>query len=203
MSRLVVGLRLELARRRGFDRGGEGLGAPLHLQVHVDLEQGQGRQLAHRLGAGLAHQHLERALEAQLGVGRGGDREPEVEVVGAQVVVGDAGVRVDDLRGALRVLGVDLGRDQHRLVAERAGVEDRRDLADDPLVEQALGAGHHLVERAAPASAATERERLAGRAGSSTAAGSSAACRSSSSGIAAPSLRERSFGWRGTFAHRA
>ena len=66
--------------------------------------------------------------------------------MGAQVVVGDAGVGVDDLRRPLRVLGVDFGRDQHRLVAERAGVEDRRDLADDPAVEQALGAGEDVVE---------------------------------------------------------
>ena len=93
-----------------------------------------------------ALEHLERALEAELGVGRGRDREPEVELVGAQVVVRDAGVRVDDLRRAVRVLGVDLRRDQHRVVAERAGVEDRRDLADDPLVDQALRAGHQLVE---------------------------------------------------------
>ena len=64
--------------------------------------------------------------------------------MGAQVVVGDARVGVDDRRGAMRVLGVDLGCDQHRLVAERAGVEDRRDLADDPLVEQALGAGENV-----------------------------------------------------------
>ena len=66
--------------------------------------------------------------------------------MGAQVVVGDAGVGVDDRRRPLRVLGVDLGRDQHRLVAERPGVEDRRDLADDPLVEQAPGAGEDVVE---------------------------------------------------------
>jgi hypothetical protein len=55
-------------------------------------------------------------------------------------------VGVDDLRRALRVLAVDFGRDQHRLVAERAGVEDRGDLADDAAVEQALGAGEDVVQ---------------------------------------------------------
>jgi hypothetical protein len=49
------------------------------------------------------------------------------------------------VRGAPRVLGVDLGGDEHRGVAERARVEDRRDLADDALVEQALHAREHLL----------------------------------------------------------
>ena len=126
-------------------------------------------------------EHVERALEAELGVGRGRDREPEVELVGAQVVVRDAGVGVDDLRRPVRVVRVDLRRDQHRLVAERAGVEDRRDLADDPLVEQAPGARHQLVDLEAVRRRRAPR-RARRRAGSSTAAGSSAACRSRRAG---------------------
>jgi hypothetical protein len=59
--------------------------------------------------------------------------------------VRDAGVRVDDLRRAVRDLRVDLGGDEHRAVAERARVEDRRDLADDAAVEQALHAPHDLA----------------------------------------------------------
>jgi hypothetical protein len=43
------------------------------------------------------------------------------------------------------MLRVDLGRHQHRPVAEHAGVVDRGDLADDPLVEEALGAAQDLV----------------------------------------------------------
>ncbi len=66
--------------------------------------------------------------------------------MGAQVIVGDAGVGVDHPGGALRVLGVDLGGDQHGVVAQRPGVEDRRDLSDDPLVEQPAGAGEDIVE---------------------------------------------------------
>jgi hypothetical protein len=65
----------------------------------------------------------------------------------AQVVVGDARVRVDELRGAMRVRGIDLGGDEHRLVAERARIEDRRDLADDPLVEEVPDALQHLFLR--------------------------------------------------------
>ena len=118
-------------------------------------------------------EHLERALEAELGVGRGGDREPEVELVGAQVVVGDAGMGVDDLGRPVRVLGVDLGGDEHRGVAERAGVEDRRDLADDPAVEQALGPRLEFVDRQLRLRG-EPLVGLGGRAGSSTASGSSA-----------------------------
>ena len=89
---LVVGLGLELDRLLDLGGARERVGAALHLEVHADLEQPQRRQLAHRLGAGLAREHLERALEAELGVGLGGDREPQVELVVAQVVVRDAGV---------------------------------------------------------------------------------------------------------------
>jgi len=52
-------------------------------------------------------------------------------------------VRVDDLGRPPRVLGVDLGGDEHRRVAQRAGVEDRGHLADDPVVEQPL----HALQR--------------------------------------------------------
>jgi hypothetical protein len=43
------------------------------------------------------------------------------------------------------VLGVDLRGHQHRAVAEHARVEDRRDLADDALVQQPPRAAQHLV----------------------------------------------------------
>jgi hypothetical protein len=43
------------------------------------------------------------------------------------------------------VLGIHPRRDQHGLVAEHARVEDRRDLTDDPLVEQPARAAQHLV----------------------------------------------------------
>ncbi len=73
---LVVGLGLELDRLLDLGGARERVGVALHLEVHADLEQPQRRQLAHGLGAGLLCEHLERALEAELGVGLGGDREP-------------------------------------------------------------------------------------------------------------------------------
>jgi hypothetical protein len=54
-------------------------------------------------------------------------------------------VGVDHVGGAPRVLRVDLGRDQHRGVAQGAGVEDRRDLADDALVDELLDALQGLL----------------------------------------------------------
>ena len=137
--------RLRLPVVDGLGRGGERLGALLHLEVHADLEEPERGQLAHRLGAGQALEHLERAVQAEPRVGLRGDREPDVEVVVAQVVVRHAGVLVDDLGRAPGVLGIDLGRDQHRAVAEHARVEDRRDLADDALVEQPLRSGQNLL----------------------------------------------------------
>jgi hypothetical protein len=115
-----------------------------HLQVHADLEEPERRKLPDRFGAGPVRDHVERALQPELRAGLDGDREPEVEIVIAQVVVRHAGVRVDELRRTVRVGRVDLRGDEHRRVAERAGVEDRRDLADDPLVEQARDAGQNL-----------------------------------------------------------
>jgi hypothetical protein len=137
--------RVRLERLGRLRRGGECVGIAHHLQVHPDLEELDGGQLAHRLGAGQLPQHLESAVETQLRARLGGDREPEVEVVVAQVVVGDPGVGVDDLGRTVGVVGVHLRRDQHRAVAQDAGVEDRRDLADDALVDQALGAPEHLL----------------------------------------------------------
>jgi hypothetical protein len=142
---LVEGLLLELDGILGHRGLGQLVGAAHELEVHADLEQLQGRQLADRLGPGEALQDLQRAVEPQLRGLLDRDREPHVEVVVAQVVVADAGVRVDDLRGAPWVLGVDLGGDQHRPVAERARVVDRRDLADDPLVDELLDAREHAL----------------------------------------------------------
>ena len=154
---VVVGLRLGLGRLLGDGGAGQRVGVADHLQVHPDLEQLERRQHAHRLGAGLLGQDVERALQPELRVGLGGDREPQVELVVAQVVVRHARVRVDDLRGPVRVVGVDLGRDQHRLVAERARVEDRRDLADDAVVDQLLHALRGPRPRATPSASATRR----------------------------------------------
>ncbi len=87
---LVIGLALGLGRRQRLHRLGQILGRALHLQIHADLEQLQRGQLADRLGARLLGQDLEGAVEAERRVRLGGDREPDVELVVAQVVVRDA-----------------------------------------------------------------------------------------------------------------
>jgi hypothetical protein len=53
-------------------------------------------------------------------------------------------MRVHDPRGAPGVLGIHAGGHEHGAVAEHARVEDRRDLPDDALVQQALRAREHL-----------------------------------------------------------
>ena len=142
---VVIRLAIDLGRLGGLGRLRERLGARLHLEVHPDLEQLQGGQLPDRLGSGELAEHLEGLLKPEWRIRLGGDREPDVELVVAQVVVAHAGVGVDHVGGAPRVVGVNLGGDEHRGVAECARVEDRRDLTDDPLVDQASNATQDLV----------------------------------------------------------
>jgi hypothetical protein len=54
-------------------------------------------------------------------------------------------MRVDDLGRPVGVLRVHLRCHEHRAVAERARVEDGRDLADNPLVEQVTDARKRVV----------------------------------------------------------
>ena len=172
---LVVGLGSSSIGSTADGRAGERLGVALHLEVHADLEQLQRRQLAHRLGAGSSRASTSSVPSRPSSrVGLGGDREPQVELVVAQVVVRDAGVGVDHLRGAVGVLGIDLGRHEHRGVAERARVEDRRDLADDAL--RRAGAGRASITSCSETSAAARRppRRAGARSGSCPASGSAA-----------------------------
>jgi hypothetical protein len=61
------------------------------------------------------------------------DREPQVELVVALVVVRDTRVLVDEMRRFIETVGRDPHRDEHRTVPELARVEDRRELPDDLL----------------------------------------------------------------------
>ena len=81
----------------------------------------------------------------------------------ALVVVADARVRADHRGGLVDAVGVDLRGDERRAVAERPGVEDRRQLAQhaellhlgDPRAHLGFGDAEALAER-------RERPRLEG-----------------------------------------
>src|ERR687898_1937024 len=124
-----------------------GRSAGIHIQGHPDLEELQGGQNAGLLGAAYAVQHVDGAFESQAGVGRDGHGIPEVELVVALVVVGDAGVGVYSLGAFAQPVCLDPGGDQARLVAEDARVEDGADLAYHPPPLERLYAPDHLVAR--------------------------------------------------------
>src|SRR5829696_2791972 len=86
-------------------------------------------------------------------------RVPEVELVVALVVVGDAGVGVYCLGAFVELVRWDLGRHQARLVAEDASVEDRADLAYNPPSFERLYPADDLAARD-PHLAPDRRERL-------------------------------------------
>src|SRR5207248_4128173 len=73
--------------------------------VVAALELLERRERADRVAVGLAAEDLDRLLEAELRRRRDGDREPEIEVVVALVILRDAGVRVDGLGGIVDALG--------------------------------------------------------------------------------------------------
>src|ERR671911_1231931 len=121
--------------------------AGIHIQGHPDLEELQGGQDAGLLGAAYVVQHVHSAFEPQAGVGRDGDGVPEVELVVALVVVGDAGVGVYGLGALVEPVVRDPGGDQARLVAEDARVEDSADLAYHPPPLERLYTPDDLVTR--------------------------------------------------------
>src|SRR5215208_382855 len=124
-----------------------GRSAGIHIQGHPDLEELQGGQNAGLLGAAYVVQHVDGAFESQAGVGRDGDGIPEVELVVALVVVGDAGVGVYGLGALVEFVVRDRGGDQARLVPEDARGEDRADLADHTPPLERLYPADDLVAR--------------------------------------------------------
>src|SRR5215207_10144440 len=153
----AVGARpVRLAVLRGLLLGG---GARLHVERDAYLEELQGRQNSGLLGAAYAVQHVYGVLEPQAGIGGHSHRVPEVELVVALVVVGDAGVGVYCLGAFVELVRWDLGRHQARLVAEDASVEDRADLAYNPSSFERLYPADDLAARD-PHLAPDRRERL-------------------------------------------
>src|SRR5918994_283589 len=121
--------------------------AGIHIQGHPDLEELQGGQNAGLLGAAYVVQNVDGAFESQAGVGRDGDGIPEVELVVALVIVGDAGVGAYGLGAFAQPVVRDPGGDQARLVAEDARVEDSADLAYHPPPLERLYTPDDLVTR--------------------------------------------------------
>src|SRR5215218_3612779 len=116
-------------------------GAGVHIQGHPDLEELQGGQDTGLLGAANVMQHVHGAFKAQAGVGRDGHRVPEVELVVAFVVVGDAGVGVDGLGALVELVASDPKFAPDGL--ERLPLQ--RDLALDPVEYLPVGAVHHAT----------------------------------------------------------
>ena len=110
------------------------------VEFYADFEEFEGGQHAGRLGPGVSVKYVERFLEPEFAVRRDGQGVPEVEGVVAEVVVGDAGVGVDDLDGVVEVTWINFGGDEGGLVAEGFGVEDGGDLADDAVLLEGFGA---------------------------------------------------------------
>ena len=99
------------------------------------------------LGAHLPRQAGHLLLERQSRICWYGDSEPDVELAGPLVVVADARIPIE-LRGrGLELIGWHLERDQHRVVAELACIEDRGDLPNDGRFSsvQPLHAREHVV----------------------------------------------------------
>ena len=132
---------------------GVGRGVAGHVELHADLVELQRGQLAGDERARLPVQGVDVVVEHV--ARRHRDRVPEVVRVVALVVVAHAGVGADDRRGFVDPVGVDLGRDERRAVAEGPRVEDRRQLAQhaelldprDPVADFGLGETEALAER--------------------------------------------------------
>ena len=117
-----------------------------HLEIR-GLEELDRGQRPDRESVCLVGQELDRAVEPQPRLRADGDGEPEVEVVVSPVVLGHARMSAD--RGGSRIerLIVDPSRHQARSVSDGPRLEGRRDLFDDSLALQTLGAFDDLLFR--------------------------------------------------------
>jgi hypothetical protein len=114
-----------------------GRGLAVRAGVLVQLERGQ---RAHDVAVGLAPEELDGRVDAEPGERRDEEREPEIEVVVAPVVLRDAGMRVDGGGRFVHANRIDAGSDEARPVPERSRVELCGKLTDDAFASQALGA---------------------------------------------------------------
>ncbi len=133
-----------IGRRRHLN-GTVGVGREVELDADlVELERGE---QARGEGAALTVQDVHSAFEAENGIGRDGQGVPQIEGVVAAVVVGDAGVAIDDGGGFVQACFLNTRGDERAGVAEGFGIEDGGNLADERAIGGAGGAGGCAVRR--------------------------------------------------------
>lgn len=114
-----------------------------HVQLHSDLENPQGGQQPDGLRAAAAVEC--RGMSRQVRARGDAQRKPEVEGVVARVVVRNAGMLVERLRGRSLFLWGHFAGHQAGLVAQRAGIEDRGKLPHDPAVLEPADGGEDFI----------------------------------------------------------
>src|SRR5207244_9714986 len=102
------------------------------------LEQFQRGQRTHDLAFGFVAEDLNGLFETELRVRRDGDREPQIEIIVAPVVLRYPRMRIDRLRGVINAIGIDLRRHETGTISERARIELRTELPNDSFSLQAL-----------------------------------------------------------------
>ena len=110
----------------------------------VQLHRGQ---RADGVALGFLTEQLDRPLQTELRRRTDRDREPQIEVVVALVVLRDAGVAVDHGRGFIDPLRAHARGDEAGAITERARVEVRADLANHSFALELLGAFDDLFLR--------------------------------------------------------
>ena len=83
---------------------------------------------------------LDSLVEAEGRRRRDGDREPEIEIVVAPVILGNAGMRVDGRSGFVDAVGIDFRGDETGTVAEGARIELGGEVAHEAVALQPLDA---------------------------------------------------------------
>src|SRR5204863_7079056 len=109
------------------------------------LELLERRQRPDGLALRLFSEDLDGPLQAELRGRCDGDGEPQIEIVVPFVVLRYAGMGVDDRGRVVDLIVVDARGDQARSIAERARIELRREVMDQPLALEALDELAYLI----------------------------------------------------------
>ena len=114
-----------------------------HIEVHAYLEELNGRHQAICLRA-RALGHFGYAF-GEIFVGRHGEREPQVEIAVARVVVADARMLVDDMRRRVQLVVGKAHRHQRSLVAKPPRIKNGANLPHHILALKIPDALNHLI----------------------------------------------------------